>query len=372
MAALCLAMICAVISNVIFVWLPREAAAVFVVILLGISCGIPIFLVRDTLNSSSQDAENTDKIRLSELVEMSLGVEQPNEEQSLKQLVKPVLIQSILPVAMFLLYAASQLVTLSFEGHHEFVTWSILAAPLCALLPCALHDDSRRVTFALRILLPFLGIATLGAAVIAPDSLEASIAALGTQMLCYMYGLVMLALVVYFACARKRSALVFLGALAVVILAIVMVLPHLTPGVLQSEVSLSIVIVILIVALCLLASSPSLALWTGTFTVAQAAQSAGNMDDSDGHPNSAAQTLSQNVQRACDAAADAYALSPREREILQYLGRGYGPRYLATILPIKENTIRSHVRNIYSKTDVHTQAELLELIDSFADKGSDS
>ena len=88
--------------------------------------------------------------------------------------------------------------------------------------------------------------------------------------------------------------------------------------------------------------------------------------DAHGKESAASQTLRQNVEAACDAVADEYALSPREREILHYLGRGYGPRYLATILPIKENTIRSHVRNIYAKTDVHTQAELLVLIDAHA------
>lgn len=36
-------------------------------------------------------------------------------------------------------------------------------------------------------------------------------------------------------------------------------------------------------------------------------------------------------------------------------------------MPIKENTIRSHVRNIYSKLGVGSRAELLSLIDREAD-----
>ena len=36
---------------------------------------------------------------------------------------------------------------------------------------------------------------------------------------------------------------------------------------------------------------------------------------------------------------------------------------IADALFVTENTVRSHVRNIYSKLDVHTRQELLDLLE---------
>ncbi|MEG0323013.1 MAG: LuxR C-terminal-related transcriptional regulator, partial [Raoultibacter sp.] len=64
-----------------------------------------------------------------------------------------------------------------------------------------------------------------------------------------------------------------------------------------------------------------------------------------------------------DEIAAEYKLSPREIEVLYLLGRGYNHGYIATRLFISENTVRTHVRHIYSKLEISSREELIELID---------
>lgn len=69
------------------------------------------------------------------------------------------------------------------------------------------------------------------------------------------------------------------------------------------------------------------------------------------------------IHRRCDALAAERHLSPREREVLYYLGRGYNHGYVAEKLYISENTVRTHVRHIYGKLEIGSREELLALID---------
>ena len=61
--------------------------------------------------------------------------------------------------------------------------------------------------------------------------------------------------------------------------------------------------------------------------------------------------------------ADDGGLSPREREILGYLGRGHGIVFVANTLVISESTVRTHVKSIYRKLGVSSREDLLQLID---------
>lgn len=69
------------------------------------------------------------------------------------------------------------------------------------------------------------------------------------------------------------------------------------------------------------------------------------------------------IQQRCEELNKQYSLSPREREVLRYLGRGYNHGYIATKLYISENTVRTHVRHIYSKLEITSREELITLID---------
>lgn len=69
------------------------------------------------------------------------------------------------------------------------------------------------------------------------------------------------------------------------------------------------------------------------------------------------------VAARCDALADGAGLTPREREILGYLGRGHGVAFIAGTLVISESTVRTHVKAIYRKLAVGSREELLAKVD---------
>ncbi len=56
-----------------------------------------------------------------------------------------------------------------------------------------------------------------------------------------------------------------------------------------------------------------------------------------------------------DAAED--ALSPREREVLDYLSRGYLYKEIAARLAISYDTVHTYIRRVYEKLQVHSRTE---------------
>jgi DNA-binding NarL/FixJ family response regulator len=52
-----------------------------------------------------------------------------------------------------------------------------------------------------------------------------------------------------------------------------------------------------------------------------------------------------------------YDLTPREKEILNGLVKGYSYQKIATSLNIGFETVKKHIRNIYEKLHVHNQTE---------------
>lgn len=66
----------------------------------------------------------------------------------------------------------------------------------------------------------------------------------------------------------------------------------------------------------------------------------------------------------CAAVSDACGLTPREREILEMLVRGRSKAYIAEAYLISENTVRGHVKHIYTKLDVHGKQELLDKVEA--------
>lgn len=59
-----------------------------------------------------------------------------------------------------------------------------------------------------------------------------------------------------------------------------------------------------------------------------------------------------------------YGLSGREIEIMRLFAQGRSANWIADALVISKNTVRSHLRAIYTKLDVHTRQELLDLLAS--------
>jgi ATP/maltotriose-dependent transcriptional regulator MalT len=56
-----------------------------------------------------------------------------------------------------------------------------------------------------------------------------------------------------------------------------------------------------------------------------------------------------------------HGLSPRERDILALVGRGLTNKRIANTLTITPETVKSHVKRIFSKLDVRTRAEAVSL-----------
>ena len=55
-------------------------------------------------------------------------------------------------------------------------------------------------------------------------------------------------------------------------------------------------------------------------------------------------------------------LTAREQEVLQLILSGKSSREIAQALFISENTVKTHARNIYSKYDVSSRAELISTL----------
>ena len=59
--------------------------------------------------------------------------------------------------------------------------------------------------------------------------------------------------------------------------------------------------------------------------------------------------------------ADQFGLTERETEVLRLLARNKRPREISDVLVVSVATVRSHVHAIYTKTGVHSAAELAKL-----------
>lgn len=74
------------------------------------------------------------------------------------------------------------------------------------------------------------------------------------------------------------------------------------------------------------------------------------------------------------AMAEAFKLSPRETEVLRYLGRGRSVPYMREVMTLSKSTIETHIKHIYAKTDVHSKQELIDLIEFYqgGNRGGDA
>ena len=74
------------------------------------------------------------------------------------------------------------------------------------------------------------------------------------------------------------------------------------------------------------------------------------------------------IQERCDRLARACHLTPRESEVCAQLATGSEIEDVAETLHISIQTLRTHIRNIYTKTDVHARRELVKLMESMDGK----
>lgn len=67
------------------------------------------------------------------------------------------------------------------------------------------------------------------------------------------------------------------------------------------------------------------------------------------------------IELTCARLASEHHLTEREAEVLAQLARGRTNTYIAEALVISPTTVRGHIRNIYTKLDVHKRQELIDL-----------
>ncbi len=69
--------------------------------------------------------------------------------------------------------------------------------------------------------------------------------------------------------------------------------------------------------------------------------------------------------RLAQLAEDAH-LTEREREVFGLLARGRNARYIQETLVVSYNTVKTHVSHVYAKLGVHSQQELIDVVESGA------
>lgn len=74
-------------------------------------------------------------------------------------------------------------------------------------------------------------------------------------------------------------------------------------------------------------------------------------------------------KRKCELVANRYLLSKKETEVLFLLAKGRNAAYIQEQLYISEGTARTHMRHIYKKMDIHTQQELMDLVEEAEKNG---
>lgn len=68
-------------------------------------------------------------------------------------------------------------------------------------------------------------------------------------------------------------------------------------------------------------------------------------------------------RQRCEIVANTYLLSRRESEVMHYLARGYKSSHIQQQLYISEGTAKTHIRHLYRKLNIHSQQDLIHLID---------
>ncbi len=63
------------------------------------------------------------------------------------------------------------------------------------------------------------------------------------------------------------------------------------------------------------------------------------------------------------AVAQRFGLSARETEIFLLLAQGRSRPYIRDSLYLSKNTVATHIRHIYEKLGVHSQQELIDLVE---------
>ena len=74
------------------------------------------------------------------------------------------------------------------------------------------------------------------------------------------------------------------------------------------------------------------------------------------------ETVERMLNARCQKLAQEYSLTERESEVLELLASGANARYVQDKLVISYHTVRTHIKHIYTKLDVHNREELIAVL----------
>jgi len=89
---------------------------------------------------------------------------------------------------------------------------------------------------------------------------------------------------------------------------------------------------------------------------------AASVDNNDAEQEPA--RIERPFKHKCAVAAAKYGMTTREGEILFYLAKGRNAKYIADQLFIAERTIKTHTYHIYQKMEIHSQPELMDIVEN--------
>lgn len=98
------------------------------------------------------------------------------------------------------------------------------------------------------------------------------------------------------------------------------------------------------------------------------------VDESDAEPAGAASAAEPSLtpeeeyeyrywKRPCEVVSSTYGLTKRESEVLELLAHGYTVASMSEALFVSPNTTKMHVRNIYTKLDVHGRQDVISMVE---------
>lgn len=67
--------------------------------------------------------------------------------------------------------------------------------------------------------------------------------------------------------------------------------------------------------------------------------------------------------RRCDELSSEFGLSAREREVFFLLAKGHNAAFITDKLCVSRSTAKTHINHIYKKMDIHTQQQLLTMVE---------
>ncbi len=96
---------------------------------------------------------------------------------------------------------------------------------------------------------------------------------------------------------------------------------------------------------------------------AEAGDSGNDEDDAQEQPH---REEKGSFVRRCDELSDTYGLSVREKEVFFLLAKGHNAAFITDKLCVSKSTAKTHINHIYKKMDIHTQQELLTMVEDRA------